>query len=499
MTKTNSMQLENEYKISQNLMKRNKYIQVVIHLEKVLRNVSEEDNKEILKNMYEDIIKAYKAINNKTRAEYYSTKALGLFNNFSISEATENKSNQRDETSLFQQEVALMDESNDEVFLENENSDNLLKNDNEYQDTMEENISDNIEAVAIDTNWESKEISEDLGENIMYKTVDDFELISKKYKINGSGVSEVAFNNIFGEISTAVESKRYFGYFKLNLNKLNEILYKDLNNLDKKDLNKLRWETKKLLSLIEDNVVTSFEMLFNLEFTETYNTNLMLNETIGDYNAVDSTNVDSRDNTSDFWNDSQSLKTNNENSEIQAEADSIDEENSETLEEQDDYLDTKQTAETLSQEAEIMSMEEASVDLNMEENFSSAENTPNETIIVEIKSDIVRENNLEVSTVKDVVLEVLENLRKADLDIFAELKDQSENRAQQVGIEKEKKGLLSGLEGMLEIKFGIASLDIVPEMKKIDKLDRLYEVKEKILETRSFVEVERLVENSINE
>ena len=63
-------------------------------------------------------------------------------------------------------------------------------------------------------------------------------------------------------------------------------------------------------------------------------------------------------------------------------------------------------------------------------NFFKTTANQNETIIVEINSEKVRENNLEVSKVKDVVLEVLENLRKADLDVFAELKEQSEERAQ---------------------------------------------------------------------
>ena len=49
---------------------------------------------------------------------------------------------------------------------------------------------------------------------------------------------------------------------------------------------------------------------------------------------------------------------------------------------------------------------------------------------------------------------------------------------------------------MLEIKFGVVSLDLVPEMKKINELEKLYEVKEKILATRDFSDVEKIVEAS---
>ena len=97
---------------------------------------------------------------------------------------------------------------------------------------------------------------------------------------------------------------------------------------------------------------------------------------------------------------------------------------------------------------------------------------------------------------RDVVLEVLENLRKSDLDIFTELKEEADKRAQKLGEEREIKGLISGLEGMLEIKFGVVSLDIVPQMKKLKNLDVLYEIKEKMLSTRDFSEVTKIIDGN---
>jgi hypothetical protein len=190
-----------------------------------------------------------------------------------------------------------------------------------------------------------------------------------------------------------------------------------------------------------------------------------------------------------------SLDEKSDHEEIKKGIDKIVDKNKEVFEAHNAILDLDiEYKETENNGNEEMLLSEQVLDLNLEN--SNTRPNQNETIIVEINSEKVRENNLEVSKVKDVVLEVLENLRKADLDIFTELKEQSEDRAQKVGVEKEKKGLLSGLEGMLEIKFGVVSLDLVPEMKKTNELEKLYEVKEKILATRDFTDVEKIVEAS---
>ena len=176
------------------------------------------------------------------------------------------------------------------------------------------------------------------------------------------------------------------------------------------------------------------------------------------------------------YRDNEVIEFNFENSsdnseEIISGIDKIVEKNREIFEEHNNILglDSEYTNTSDSSTDEIISTEETVHDLNMGISTEKNQSNHNETIIVEINTEKVKENNLEVSKVKDVVLEVLENLRKADLDIFTELKSQSEERAEKVGLEREMKGLVSGLEGMLEIKFGVASLDIVPEIKKINE------------------------------
>ena len=39
MVKVDTRQLENDYKVAKDLMEKNKYIQAVLHLEKVLKNI----------------------------------------------------------------------------------------------------------------------------------------------------------------------------------------------------------------------------------------------------------------------------------------------------------------------------------------------------------------------------------------------------------------------------------------------------------------------------
>lgn len=96
----------------------------------------------------------------------------------------------------------------------------------------------------------------------------------------------------------------------------------------------------------------------------------------------------------------------------------------------------------------------------------------------------------EEEEVKKIVLEVLENIRKEDIDIYNSLKESQ-------GDTREIKGLLTGIEGMLEIKFGQVSLDLIPDIKKINNLDNINQVKEKIMITRSLQDVENLIHSFI--
>ena len=448
MVKVDTKQLENDYKVAKDLMGKNKYIQAVLHLENVLKRNYDESSKDMIKNIYRDIIFAYRTINNRTRADYYLTKAIGVFGFF------------------------------DELELNNGNENEL----------------------------ENLKLENKLGEVVVVRNIEDFEILKKPYKIKANDTNEINFNNIFVEIFTAVESKKYFGYFKLNLNKLNDVLINGVENLEKDELIRLKWEIKTLLSLIDDNGINSFDALYRLEFEALF-TGIEEETPVYEFEGPNTLEFESnrkfsfkKENTEDTTEFN--FENSSDNSEeIISGIDKIVEKNREIFEEHNNILglDSEYTNTSDSSTDEIISTEETVHDLNMGISTEKNQSNHNETIIVEINTEKVKENNLEVSKVKDVVLEVLENLRKADLDIFTELKSQSEERAEKVGLEREMKGLVSGLEGMLEIKFGVASLDIVPEIKKINELEVLYEVKEKVLATRNFTDVEKLIENSISQ
>ena len=448
MVKVDTKQLENDYKVAKDLMGKNKYIQAVLHLENVLKRNYDESSKDMIKNIYRDIIFAYRTINNRTRADYYLTKAIGVFGSF------------------------------DELELNNGNENEL----------------------------ENLKLENKLGEVVVVRNIEDFEILKKPYKIKANDTNEINFNNIFVEIFTAVESKKYFGYFKLNLNKLNDVLTNGVENLEKDELIRLKWEIKTLLSLIDDNGINSFDALYRLEFEALF-TGIEEETPVYEFEGPNTLEFESnrkfsfkKENTEDTTEFN--FENSSDNSEeIISGIDKIVEKNREIFEEHNNILglDSEYTNTSDSSTDEIISTEETVHDLNMGISTEKNQSNHNETIIVEINTEKVKENNLEVSKVKDVVLEVLENLRKADLDIFTELKSQSEERAEKVGLEREMKGLVSGLEGMLEIKFGVASLDIVPEIKKINELEVLYEVKEKVLATRNFTDVEKLIENSISQ
>lgn len=466
MMRMDTGRLKEDYKIARDLMERQKYVQAVVHLEKLLKQSHDESNKELFKTLYKDIIFAYRTINNKTRAEYYLTKAMAIFGDLEEVEKKIEIAMEIDEETEMEEKIEIKEEFIQKV-------EEIIK----IQETQEIN-NDNGE----------------LGEDKVLTTVNDFEMLKKPFKIKANDSNEINFNNIFVEIFTAVESKKYFGYFKLNLNKLNDCLSKGINALERKDFIRLKWEVKTLVNLIEKNTVTSFDSLYKLEFEELFKEEE--ENKLEDYGlttfdfAEEGTFVFGSSENNDYI----SLDEKSYHEEIKKGIDRIVDKNKEIFEAHNTILDDIEYKEAESDKNEEMLLTEQVLDLNIEN--SNTRPNQNETIIVEINSEKVRENNLEVSKVKDVVLEVLENLRKADLDVFAELKEQSEERAQKVGVEKEKKGLLSGLEGMLEIKFGVVSLDLVPEMKKISELEKLYEVKEKILATRDFTDVEKIVEAS---
>lgn len=467
MVKVDTKQLENDYKVAKDLMGKNKYIQAVLHLENVLKRNYDESSKDMIKNIYRDIIFAYRTINNRTRADYYLTKAIGVFGSF------------------------------DELELNNES---------QTKDLSEENSSENVSNNENQNELENLKLENKLGEVVVVRNIEDFEILKKPYKIKANDTNEINFNNIFVEIFTAVESKKYFGYFKLNLNKLSEVLVNGVENLEKDELIRLKWEIKTLLSLIDDNGITSFDALYRLEFEALF-TGIEEETPVYEFEGPNTLELENNQKFSfKEENTEDTTEFNFENSsdnseEIISGIDKIVEKNREIFEEHNNILglDSEYTNTSDSSTDEIISTEETVHDLNMGISTEKNQSNHNETIIVEINTEKVKENNLEVSKVKDVVLEVLENLRKADLDIFTELKSQSEERAEKVGLEREMKGLVSGLEGMLEIKFGVASLDIVPEIKKINELEVLYEVKEKVLATRNFTDVEKLIEDSISQ
>ena len=227
MVKVDTKQLENDYKVAKDLMGKNKYIQAVLHLENVLKRNYDESSKDMIKNIYRDIIFAYRTINNRTRADYYLTKAIGVFGSF------------------------------DELELNNES---------QTKDLSEENSSENVSNNENENELENLKLENKLGEVVVVRNIEDFEILKKPYKIKANDTNEINFNNIFVEIFTAVESKKYFGYFKLNLNKLNDVLINGVENLEKDELIRLKWEIKTLLSLIDDNGITSFDALYRLEF-----------------------------------------------------------------------------------------------------------------------------------------------------------------------------------------------------------------------------------------
>ena len=413
--------LKEDHRIARDLMDKQKYVQAVVHLEKLLKQSHDESNKELFKTLYKDIIFAYRTINNKTRAEYYLTKAMAIFGDL---EEVEEK-------------IEIITEVNEEVEMREDFTQNL-------EETVQENQEINNE-------------NEELGEDKVLTTVNDFEMLKKPFKIKANDTNEINFNNIFVEIFTAVESKKYFEYFKLNLNKLNDCLSKGIDSLDKKDFIRLKWEVKTLVNLIEKNAITSFDSLYKLEFEELFKGEE--ENKVEDYMpntfdfAQEGTFVFGNSETSEYI----SLDEKSDHEEIKKGIDKIVDKNKEVFEAHNAILDLDiEYKETENNGNEEMLLSEQVLDLNLEN--SNTRPNQNETIIVEINSEKVRENNLEVSKVKDVVLEVLENLRKADLDVFAELKEQSEERAQKVGLEKEKKVFYQGLKECLKLNLELFPL-----------------------------------------
>lgn len=113
MVKVDTKQLENDYKVAKDLMGKNKYIQAVLHLENVLKRNYDESSKDMIKNIYRDIIFAYRTINNRTRADYYLTKAIGVFGSFD--------------------ELELNNESQTKDLSEENSSENVSNNENENE------------------------------------------------------------------------------------------------------------------------------------------------------------------------------------------------------------------------------------------------------------------------------------------------------------------------------------------------------------------------------
>ena len=441
-------QFEKDYQKAKDLMKKNKYIQVVLHLESVLKKGNSDKDKDLLKEIYRDIIFAY-----KTRADYHLAEAVGIFGQIDEIEIVSDKK-AKEETKKEEIKEESKVEVAEEILLEEPiiendglNSEEINTSDEAVTEEtiVDESILEDTIVVDVPQNEITQEnsIQTEEREAIVLKTVKDFEILKNTYKVKAIDTNEINFNNIFVEIFTAVESKKYFGYFKLNLNKLKDVVEKGVEGLEPEESSRIKWEIKTLLNLIEDNNITNFDMMYKIV------------DNLSEDHFVNEVQLDINDNIN----------------------------NNEDIEVKNEVLGSKE--ETI-----------ASEDTKEDSNSASEGVRQQEAIIVEIDTEKVRENNLEVSEVRDVVLEVLENLRKSDLDIFTELKEEADKRAQKLGEEREIKGLISGLEGMLEIKFGVVSLDIVPQMKKIKNLDVLYEIKEKMLSTRDFSEVTKIIDGN---
>ncbi|MBN1467460.1 MAG: hypothetical protein JW924_01955 [Fusobacteriaceae bacterium] len=542
-------QFEKDYQKAKDLMKKNKYIQAVLHLESVLKKGNSDKDKDLLKEIYRDIIFAYRTINNKTRADYHLAKAVGIFGQIDEIEIVSDKKT-KEEIKKEETKEEIKEESKVEVAEEILLEEPIIENDglnseeinNSDEIIVEETIANEStpeDTVVVDIPQneitQKNSIQTEEREAVVLKTVKDFEILKNTYKVKAIDTNEINFNNIFVEIFTAVESKKYFGYFKLNLNKLKDVVEKGVEGLESEEASRIKWEIKTLLNLIEDNNITNFDMMYKMEFEVSYagddgsedkplqfeepgvidfgsNETFTFNEQDKSEIKLETTeeekleiekgidnivskNIDSADPGSIFGFEENNVTIDHP---IDSIVDNLSEDhfvNEDQLDINDNVNNNKELEvknEDLESKEEIIASEDTK-----EDSDSASEGVKQqEAIIVEIDTEKVRENNLEVSEVRDVVLEVLENLRKSDLDIFTELKEEADKRAQKLGEEREIKGLVSGLEGMLEIKFGVVSLDIVPQMKKIKNLDVLYEIKEKMLSTRDFSEVTKIIDSN---
>lgn len=543
-------QFEKDYQKAKDLMKKNKYIQAVLHLESVLKKGNSDKDKDLLKEIYRDIIFAYRTINNKTRADYHLAKAVGIFGQIDEIEIVSDKKS-KEEAKKEEVKEEIKEESKVEVAEEILLEESIIENDSLNSEEInnsdevvveetiaEESILEDTIVVDVPQNEITQEnsIQTEEREAIVLKTVKDFEILKNTYKVKAIDTNEINFNNIFVEIFTAVESKKYFGYFKLNLNKLKDVVEKGVEGLEPEESSRIKWEIKTLLNLIEDNNITNFDMMYKMEFEASYTGDdgseekpLQFEEpgvidfgsnetfTFNDQNKSEikletteeekleiekgiddivSKNIDSADPGSIFGFEENNVAIDNP---IDSIVDNLSEDHfvNEVQLDINNNINNNEDTEVRNEDFESKEETIASEDTKEDSNDSTSEGVrQQEAIIVEIDTEKVKENNLEVSEVRDVVLEVLENLRKSDLDIFTELKEEADKRAQKLGEEREIKGLVSGLEGMLEIKFGVVSLDIVPQMKKIKNLDVLYEIKEKMLSTRDFSEVTKIIDSN---
>ncbi|MEO5357658.1 MAG: hypothetical protein H7844_10220 [Nitrospirae bacterium YQR-1] len=86
----------------------------------------------------------------------------------------------------------------------------------------------------------------------------------------------------------------------------------------------------------------------------------------------------------------------------------------------------------------------------------------------------------------------------ADSDIYKEGVEKGLFEGKLEGLlEGQRKGLLEGIEGMLELKFGLAGLNMMNMVRAINKMDKLEEFKNLIKKAGSVDELKEFLTNSI--
>ena len=195
-------QFEKDYQKAKDLMKKNKYIQAVLHLESVLKKGNSDKDKDLLKEIYRDIIFAY-----KTRADYHLAKAVGIFGQIDEIEIVSDKK-AKEETKKEEIKEESKVEVAEEILLEEPiiendglNSEEINTSDEAVTEEtiVDESILEDTIVVDVPQNEITQEnsIQTEEREAIVLKTVKDFEILKNTYKVKAIDTNEINFNNIF--------------------------------------------------------------------------------------------------------------------------------------------------------------------------------------------------------------------------------------------------------------------------------------------------------------